>query len=98
LTALVLAPAGFLMGIPFPAGLRWALETPAHRPSSIVSRPSIPWLWAVNGAASVVAAVLAALLALTFGFSWVLRIGALCYALAWFTVWAPGLRSLSPRR
>lgn len=97
LTALVLAPAGFLMGIPFPAGLRWA--TVVGRPSSVVGRPSsIPWVWAVNGAASVVAAVLAALLALTFGFSWVLRIGALCYAGAWLTVWAPELRSLSPRR
>ena len=46
---------------------------------------SIPWVWAVNGAASVVASILSALLALTFGFSWVLRLGALCYAAAWIT-------------
>ncbi|MFH1905796.1 MAG: hypothetical protein ABIL11_00155 [Chloroflexota bacterium] len=104
LTALILAPLGFLMGIPFPAGIRQiAMEPsvighPLATPSTALrqaqgsssghwlraSQPSaIPWLWAVNGAASVVASVLAALLALTFGFSWVLRIGALCYASAW---------------
>jgi hypothetical protein len=33
----------------------------------------------VNGAASVVGSVCAALLALSFGFSWVLIAGALCY-------------------
>ena len=42
----------------------------------------IPWAWAVNGAASVIASVLAALLALSFGFGWVLRLGALLYATA----------------
>ncbi|MBU4225014.1 MAG: hypothetical protein KKC71_04255 [Chloroflexi bacterium] len=96
LTALILAPLGFLMGIPFPAGIRQIAMEPSvigHPLATLpglaaragrASQPSaIPWLWAVNGAASVVASVLAALLALTFGFSWVLRIGALCYASAW---------------
>jgi hypothetical protein len=68
MTVLLLAPPGFLMGIPFPGGLRGL-------------HPGMPvaWVWAVNGAASVVASVLAALLALSLGFSWVLWIGALCY-------------------
>ena len=50
----------------------------------------IAWVWAVNGASSVVASILSALLALTFGFNWVLVLGALCYAGAWATVraWA----------
>jgi spermidine synthase len=75
LTVILLAPVGFLMGLPFPAGIR-QLEN--NKLSAY-----IPWSWAVNGSASVVSAVLAALLALTFGFTWVLRLGALCYAGAW---------------
>jgi hypothetical protein len=66
-----LAPLGFLLGIPFPKGIAWLEEQAAGL---------IPWAWGVNGAASVVASVSAALLALSFGFSWVLLAGALCYA------------------
>jgi hypothetical protein len=86
LTVLVLSPLGLLMGIPFPAGIR--LIKPAQD-------LSIPWIWAVNGAASVVASILSALLALTFGFSWVLRLGALCYAGAWLTVWVSARHDVS---
>ena len=71
---LVLAPAGLLMGTAFPNGLR-RLEARAPQ--------RIAWAWGINGAASVVASVMAALLALSFGFSWVLVAGALCYAGAW---------------
>lgn len=76
ITTMLIAPAGFLMGIPFPGGIQWMLGGQSHS-------SQIPWIWAVNGAASVVSSVLAALLALSFGFDWVLRIGALCYAGAW---------------
>jgi hypothetical protein len=72
-TVLALAPLGFLMGVPFPRGL------------ALVERRApglIPWAWGVNGCASVVASVLAAMLALSAGFSWVLIAGAGCYALA----------------
>jgi spermidine synthase len=71
LTVTLLAPVGFLMGVPFPAGIR-RLEI-----SGLST--SVAWMWAVNGSASVVSAVLAALLALTYGFTWVLGLGALCY-------------------
>ncbi len=74
LTVFVLAPAGLLMGIPFPRGLAWLEPRAPHL---------VPWAWGVNGAASVVSSVLAALLALTFGFNWVLVAGALCYTGAW---------------
>jgi len=72
-TVIALAPLGFLMGVPFPRGI------------ALVERRSpglIPWAWGVNGCASVVASVLAAMLALSAGFSWVLIAGAGCYALA----------------
>jgi SAM-dependent methyltransferase len=83
ITVLVIAPVGFLMGIPFPGGIRWMVGA-----EGVASQ--IPWIWAVNGAASVVSSVLAALLALSFGFDWVLRIGALAYAGAWLAVMAKG--------
>jgi hypothetical protein len=79
ITVLLIAPAGFLMGIPFPGGIQRMLAEKQR------SAP-IPWIWAANGAASVVSSVLAALLALSFGFDWVLRIGALCYAGAWWVI------------
>jgi len=62
------------LGVPFPQGIAW-LE---RRASGL-----IPWAWGVNGAASVIASVGAALLVLSFGFSWVLMVGALCYGGAW---------------
>jgi hypothetical protein len=66
-----LAPPGFLMGIPLPKGMA-QLE---GRAASL-----IPWAWGVNGAVSVVTSILAALLALSSGFSTVLALGAACYA------------------
>lgn len=73
-TALSLAPLGLLMGIPFPGGLAWLRE----------STPGlIPWAWGINGCTSVLASVLAALFALSAGFSWVLVAAALAYAGAW---------------
>ncbi len=87
LTALLLSPLGLLMGIPFPAGIRLMKREQAKSPEDEAQDGGIPWVWAVNGAASVVASILSALLALTFGFSWVLRLGALCYAGAWLTAW-----------
>lgn len=70
---LSLAPMGILMGIPFPMGLAW-LEKAG---SSMV-----PWAWAVNGCASVMAAVLAAIIVLSTNFSTVLFLGGICYGLA----------------
>ena len=84
-TATLPAPLGFLMGMPFPMGLR-AL-TPRQQPGGACSPARcvgadsrLPWAWAVNGAMSVVASVLAALMALSLGFTSVLIVGAGCYA------------------
>ena len=65
-----LAPQGLLMGMPFPKGLALLEDGPPAL---------IGWAWGVNGAVSVVASILAALLALSFGFSVVLGVGAICY-------------------
>jgi len=87
LTAIILAPIGFLMGIPFPAGIQW-LQTLSANEGAATEYPHIPWVWGTNGAASVIASILAALLALTFGFNCALRLGATCYAGALLTVLA----------
>jgi hypothetical protein len=88
LTALILSPIGLLMGVPFPAGIRLLKREQSAGPAGEALEGQIAWVWAVNGAVSVVASILSALLALTFGFSWVLALGALCYAGAWAMVWA----------
>ncbi|MGD9001749.1 MAG: hypothetical protein PVF04_03715 [Anaerolineae bacterium] len=71
IAVVVLAPPGFLMGIPLPKGMA-RLE---GRATSLIA-----WAWGVNGAFSVVTSILAALLALSQGFSAVLALGAACYA------------------
>ncbi|MGQ9595659.1 MAG: hypothetical protein ACUVXH_14185, partial [Anaerolineae bacterium] len=78
---LSLAPLGFLMGMPFPRSIA-ALEGRAPG--------TIPWAWAINGSISVVASVLASMIAVSWGFRWVLWTGAACYTLA--GVVAPRLR------
>jgi hypothetical protein len=71
--ALLLAPLAFVMGMPFPLGLRrLAARDPVR----------VAWAWAANGFASVVAAPLAALIALEAGSEAVFATAAAAYALA----------------
>jgi len=83
----ILSPLGTLMGIPFPGGILWFCS--GNHKSDF-----IPWAWAVNGSASVISAVLAALLALTWGFNLVLISGATCYAAAWLMVLVSSQKAL----
>jgi hypothetical protein len=46
----------------------------------------IPWAWAVNGCFSVMGPLMAALLALSMGNSWVMLLGAAMYALAYLSL------------
>jgi hypothetical protein len=57
----------------FPAGIR-ALR--------LCFDGAIPWAWCVNGWASVAGSVLAAVLAVSYGFTMVLCVAALAYGLA----------------
>ena len=68
-----LVPLGILMGLPFPFGLKWLEDS---------GSTLTPWAWAVNGCASVVAAVAAALVSLSSGFLPVLLLGAVLYGVA----------------
>jgi hypothetical protein len=71
----VLAPLGFLMGMPFPTGLR-LVET-------------VEWAWALNAAASVLGSVMAMVIAIHFGLAVTLSCAAIAYGLAAFcsTTW-----------
>jgi hypothetical protein len=66
-------PAGFMMGMPFVAGLR-----------SITRSGSgyVAWAWAINGAASGVSGVLSAMIGLTWGLSAAMAAGLLAYTVA----------------
>ncbi|MFP3928906.1 MAG: hypothetical protein ACLFUP_08380 [Desulfobacteraceae bacterium] len=72
-TMITLAPCAFILGWPFPLGLRALGRV----------RPSlVPWAWAVNGCASVAGAVLGKCLAMSLGFRAVLLVGCCLYVLA----------------
>ena len=69
----LIAPLALCMGVPFPMGLERVAR----------SRPEgVPWAWAVNGCASVVAAVLATLLAVHLGFTAVVLVAGGVYGVA----------------
>jgi hypothetical protein len=73
IAVLLLAPLGFLMGIPFPMGVRWA---------GMKQRGVVPWLWGVNGVMSVMGSALAIALAIHVGFRVTLLVAAGLYGLA----------------
>lgn len=73
ITAGLIAPAGFLMGMPFPTGLtRLEQRHPA----------SVRWAWALNAAASVLGSASAIFLGIYLGLRITLLIGGLLYLLA----------------
>jgi MFS family permease len=89
------APIGFLMGIPFPAGLDWVRRHHQSTGNAHQNRMAA-WIWAVNGSTSVIATILSSLLALSFGFKWTFVAGLICYLVAWVMVSASGQRSRRP--
>lgn len=72
LAALLLAPAGLLMGMAFPLGMKAA---------STRWQELTPWFWGINGAMSVSASVLAVAISLAFGIPAAFWSGFACYAL-----------------
>ena len=73
LTLLLIAPPAFCLGMPFPLGLA---AVAARAP------PLVPWVWGINGFASVLATLLATLLAIHWGHAAVLLMAAACYGFA----------------
>jgi len=79
LTTLAVAPAAFLMGMPFPSGLR-RLEM--RHP------PSVRWAWSINAAASVLGSASAIFLAIYIGLRATLLVGAGLYVVALMVILA----------
>ncbi len=89
-SAVLLIPVGFAMGMPFPTGLRWlagdrvevedATIAPADGAAS--QRNAVEWAWAMNAASSVLGSVLAIVIAIQVGLNLTLTCGAAAYLLA----------------
>jgi hypothetical protein len=73
ISIVLIAPLGFLMGVPFPIGIHFT----GQRDVSL-----LPWVWGVNGCFSVLASILGVMIAMTFGFTAVLQCAAACYLIA----------------
>jgi predicted membrane-bound spermidine synthase len=69
----ILSGIGFFMGTAFPLGMKVALA----RSSSLT-----PWLWGINGATSVLASILAVVIALVWGITVAFWCGVCCYGIA----------------
>ena len=99
-SAVVLIPLGFAMGMPFPTGLRsFAQPSLPDLPASELGEPgnteenAVEWAWAMNAASSVLGSVLAMVVAIHFGLNVTLACGAAAYLLALAL-----LPTLAPRR
>jgi hypothetical protein len=77
LSFIIVMPAGVLMGVPFPLGIS-VIGATAPR--------LVPWAWAVNGCFSVIAPILAIVLALSTGYQFVLLCGATAYMAAFWVI------------
>jgi hypothetical protein len=73
ISVLLILPAAFFMGMPFPLGLRLLSE----KNGSLV-----PWAWGINGCMSVISTALATLIAVEAGSDKVLLVAALAYGLS----------------
>ncbi|HEV7217503.1 MAG TPA: hypothetical protein VGN39_01425 [Terriglobales bacterium] len=81
----LLVPLGFIMGTPFPTGLRTLARfrnTVQMSNQSDASQGPIEWAWALNAGASVLGSVTAILVAIQFGLNITLTCGAAAYSLA----------------
>lgn len=68
----VIAPAGILMGYGFPVGMKMI---------SAIDRKPTPWFWGINGAAGVLASIMAVACSIALGINTTVTIGAVCYLL-----------------
>ncbi len=73
ITVMMIAPVGFVMGMPFPTGLK-RLEQ--------MHKPSVRWAWSLNAAASVLGSVGALVCAIYLGLVQTLMVGGLLYVVA----------------
>src|SRR5205814_6506125 len=73
-SALLLFPSGFFMGMAFPLGIKKAQAGHEGAPTA--------WYWGINGAFSVISSVLAVVVAVFWGVTVTLMVGLGAYILA----------------
>ncbi|MGA8491945.1 MAG: hypothetical protein WB711_16075 [Terriglobales bacterium] len=85
-SAALLVPLGFAMGMPFPTGLRALASIPVPEfpaaGKSELQENSVEWAWAMNAGSSVLGSVLAMVIAIQFGLNATLACGAGAYLMA----------------
>jgi len=86
-SGVLLIPLGFVMGMPFPTGLRALANLPRFRIPGAALDPeasdnAVEWAWAMNASASVLGSVLAMVVAIQFGLNVTLACGAAAYLFA----------------
>ena len=75
---ILLFPLGFVMGIPFPTGLRILTASSDH---------SVSWMWGINGQMSVLGSILATTVGILYGFNYALIFTASAYFIASLCTW-----------
>ncbi|MGA9042492.1 MAG: hypothetical protein WB421_18315 [Terriglobales bacterium] len=82
----LLVPLGFAMGMPFPTGLRAlaSIRVPDFPAANQSNQNAVEWAWAMNAGSSVLGSVLAIIIAIQFGLNVTLACGAAAYLLAVF--------------
>src|SRR5688572_10028950 len=78
ISILIIACPAFLMGMPFPLGLR---------AQATIEQNNIPWAWGINGCMSVISAALATLLTVETGFSTVIMLAAISYVISMISIY-----------
>jgi predicted membrane-bound spermidine synthase len=86
ITMALISPLGFLMGIPFPTGIRMLSERGPEE---------VPSMWGINGLTSVLGSIGAMILAMTAGFAVTLMAGSLFYL--WIGLFFPKWVSVQER-
>jgi len=81
ITVGLIFPLGFLMGMPFPLGIRLVSSIDQGKGKGL-----IPWLWATNSFCSIIASVSAVIIALFFGFKVVAILAALIYLFGFLSI------------
>jgi len=78
-SAFLLFPLGFVMGMPFPLGMREIKMQHAR---------GVSWMWGVNGVMSVIGSVVATAMAIMFGLKIAIFFGVLAYVIAFSSSFA----------
>jgi spermidine synthase len=85
-SAALLVPLGFAMGMPFPTGLQALASIPVPEfpvaGKGEFQENAVEWAWAMNAGSSVLGSILAMVIAIQFGLNFTLACGAVAYSTA----------------